>query len=368
MAQEIIIPQFGTSVDTVTILSWKFHEGDKIQKGDLLCEVETDKAAMEIESFYTGTLIKILAEEGDSVAIGQKIAYVGTPGEEVPVEREKPAVAEKISPEVKAMPKVRKLARELGVDLQFVEPGGSRGEITAADVRNSAERTGKTVLELSKNQQAVATRITQSYNEIVPITLNATINVRSILQARKNRAKDSKPVIDAFFALAVARAMERFPLFQYYFDKNRCVHAGGANIGIAISTDEELYIPVVKNRTGDNEPIYDVEFYDRKIRGFRKKANNGNFKQEDFEKGVFLLSNLGMYPVDFFTVIIPPRYSAALSIGRITTYRECLVSDSSTTIDEQMVRVMLSVDHRFINGRLAAQFIEEIKTLIETSR
>lgn len=376
MAQQIIIPQFGTSVDKVTVLSWKVREGEAVKKGDLLCEVETDKSAMEIESFYNGTLIKVLAGEGDEVSIGEVIAYLGEPGEKVSEEETvssstRPSAGrtvDKSNGGIKAMPKVRKLAGELGVDLHDIKPTGASGEITEQDVRVRHGGTAGTgaVIELSKNQKAVAARIKQSYSEIIPINLSATINVRSIERARTKIAEDTggiKPSFDAFFAAAAVNAMGTFPRFQYYYDHDRLIHAGGPNVGVAVSTDEELFIPVVKGASGKG---ISVEQADTVIRGYKRKAREGSFRREDFEGGVFLLSNLGMYPVDSFTLIIPPRYSAALSIGRSRIVRDGLLRDSSTTIDDHVVTVLLSVDHRFINGRAAAVFLEELKTLLES--
>jgi len=400
MAQQIIIPQFGTSVDRVTILSWKTGEGDRVKKGDLLCEVETDKSALEIESFYTGTILKILAREGDEVCIGGIIAYIGEPGEELPETPSfplapGPAVQEPadggknelyadpdrsaagIAAVVKAMPKVRRLARELGVDIAALEPSGESGVVTEADVRSAGVRERcAPVIELSKTQKSVAARIRQSYNEIIPINLTATINVQSIFEVRRQAGEkgNRKPSVDAFFIYAAARAMEKYPKFQYYFDNGRLIHAGGVNIGIAVSTGEDLYIPVTKGAAGaagdpdagdTGSAAIVIGNLDAEIKRFKKQAEKRSFLQDDFEDGVFLISNLGMYPVDTFSVIIPPCYSGALSIGRVFTSREPLIHDGSALIDERIVTVMLSVDHRFINGRLAAEFLEELKNQIE---
>lgn len=383
MAQQVIIPQFGTSVDRVTILSWHAGEGDEVKKGDILCEVETDKSALEIESFYTGTLIKVLAGEGDEVGIGDIIAYVGKPGEKI----ETPAAAAENgtdrAPEnlsgggtstassgaarvpdprvnVQAMPKVRKLARELGVALPSVIGTGKNGVITENDVRRAAGSGGAgegDTIELSKHQRAVAAGLRRSYSEIIPINLTATIKVGSVWRARNAAAE--KPAFDAYFIYAAARAMEKMQKFQYFFGGDRLIHAGGPNVGLAVSRGEELYIPVIKETAA-------VESIDRQIRGYRRQAETGGFRQNDLEDGVFLVSNLGMYPVDTFTLIIPPRYSAALSIGRIRTSREPLVSSGDAAIEERVVTVQLSVDHRFINGRTAAEFLTELKSQVES--
>ncbi len=354
MANNIIIPHFGTSVDRVTILSWKAGEGDTVNKGDLLCEVETDKSALEIESFYSGTLLKILVEEGAEAGTGEIIAYIGEPGEQVPDAPAQTAA-------VRAMPKVRRLARQMKVDICAVRPTGSGGVITEADVRRAAvERItasdSRNTITLSKNQQAVASRVRKSYEEIIPITLTADVTMKALLKAR-GRAED-KPAFDAYFVYAAARAMEKYPKFQYYFAGDRLVHTGGPNIGLAVSIEEELYIPVIKNPA-------DVPTIDSQIRKFQQHAAEKNFRQEDFDDGVFLISNLGMYPVDTFTLIIPPRYSGALSVGRVRTSREPLLYNGDATIEAGVATLQLSVDHRFINGRLAAEFLTELKRQIE---
>jgi pyruvate dehydrogenase E2 component (dihydrolipoamide acetyltransferase) len=382
MAQQVIIPQFGTSVDRVTILSWKAGQGDTVKKGDLLCEVETDKSALEIESFFTGTLLKVLAEEGSEVGIGEIIAYIGEPGEKVPdaPAGQSAAAAASLPPAeasaspagqtmagnggaVQAMPKARRLARQMKVDIAAVRPAGSGGVVTEADVRRAAvERitasNNRNVIELSKNQRAVASRVKQSYGEIIPITLTATINMDTVMKARGRSAE--KPSFDAYFVYAAARAMEKYPTFQYFCSGtgDGLIHAGGPHVGVAVSSGDELYIPVIKNPAA-------VRSIDSQIREFQRQAESNQLRQDDLEDGVLLLSNLGMYPVDTFTLIIPPRYSGALSIGRVRASREPLLYSGDATIESHVVTVQLAVDHRFINGRLAAEFVTELKRQIE---
>ena len=205
----------------------------------------------------------------------------------------------------------------------------------------------------------MAARLKQSYGEIIPITLSAEVNMKAVLKARsRSREKIS---FDAYFVYAAARAMEKYPKFQYFCSDagDRLIHAGGPNVGLAVSSGEELYIPVIKNPAA-------VRSIDSQIRQFQRQAENNQLRQVDLEEGVFLISNLGMYPVDSFTLIIPPRYSGALSIGRVRSSREPLLYNGDATVESRVATLQLSVDHRFINGRLAAEFLTELKQQIES--
>ncbi len=388
MATEVIIPQFGTSIDNVTLLAWLKDEGEEVKRGDVLCEVETDKATMEVESFVDGVLLKQVAKSGSEVQIGSLIAYIGKKGEELPETETKPEAEvsamshdssvqqDQSSPgietpkvsgnsNVKVSPKIRKLARDLEVNLSTVVATGKDGRVTEKDIRDavpdssvSAGSGGKNVT-CSKNQLAVSRTIQKSYQEIIPLNVVSKIKMASAIAKRKSFQEEYKQklVFDSIFIYAVSRTIKLFPRFCCYYENDSLVGPAGVNIGVAIGTEADLYIPVVKN--ADTKTIEEIN---REVIGFSEKADKGTLSIEEMADGVFTISNLGMYPVDFFNVIIPPQQSGALAIGNI---EELPVFAGKTLSVEPVAKVMLSVDHRFINGRVAGEFIAEFKKNIE---
>jgi pyruvate dehydrogenase E2 component (dihydrolipoyllysine-residue acetyltransferase) len=388
MATEVIIPQFGTSIDNVTLLAWLKDEGEEVKRGDVLCEVETDKATMEVESFVDGVLLKQVAKAGSEVQIGSLIAYIGKKGEELPETETKPEAEvsamshdssvqqgqsspgielPKVSgnSNIRVSPKIRKLARDLEVNLSTVVATGKDGRVTEKDVRDaaldssaSAGSGGKNVT-CSKNQLAVSRTIQKSYQEIIPLNVVSKIKMASAIAMRKSFQEEYKQKLafDSIFIYAVSRTIKLFPRFCCYYENDSLVGPAGVNIGVAIGTEADLYIPVVKN--ADTKTIEEIN---REVIGFSEKANKGTLSIEEMADGVFTISNLGMYPVDIFNVIIPPYQSSAMAIGNI---EELPVFAENTFSVEPVAKVMLSVDHRFINGRVAGEFIAEFKKNIE---
>ena len=376
MATEVIVPQFGSSADTVTILSWLKNEGEKVNRGDVLCSVETDKSAIEIESFVEGVLLKQLVEVGSEVETGAVIAYVGEAGEEVSELPQQAApnvftsveTSDAASVEVtklKATPRVRKLARELAVDLSTIIGTGKDNRITEDDVKKAAGSLNKTTtsggrdLSLSRNQLAVARRIRKSHKEIITLNVISKICMSSAINRREFLYQEcgQKITFDTLFICAVSRTLKDFPRFCCYYDGEELVNRSKVNVGITISTETDLYIPVVKNAEGKSFTEINNE-----VKTFVEKANEGTLSAEEMTGAVFTVSNLGMYPVNCFNVIIPPQQSGALSIGSI---EEVPVFREKTLTAEPVVTVILSVDHRFINGRVAAEFIAKFKRIME---
>jgi len=386
MATRVIIPHFGTSVDQVTLIRWLKEVGEPIRRGEGLCEIETDKAVSELESFAEGVLLKRIVEAGADVQIGSVIAYIGQPGEEaptgenevekseshspqVPQEKEK-EVEEKPMPrerhEIKASPKVRRLAKDSGVDLSRVEPTGRDGRITEDDVRALSEGPGGlediavTEKVLSENQRAVIRRITRSHNEIVPLNLVAQIKMERAIAKRQKLQENSNRKIsfDAIFVHAVSRVMREFPDFRCYFSQDKIFSLDQVNVGLAISTDDALYIPVVQNADGKS-----LQEIDGEIKAFVEKARESGLTPHEISGATFTISNLGMFPVEIFNVIIPPGQSGALAIGCIRSVP--VVQDDHTLSAEPVVKVLLSVDHRLINGRIAGKFLNRLIQIIE---
>lgn len=382
MATQVIIPHFGTSVDRVILVQWLKEEGEPVARGDVLCEIETDKAVSELESFAEGVLLKRMVDAGADVQIGSVIAYVGRPGEEVPAGENEVKMLEPPSqkeiyvekeehvsgrrPEIKASPKVRRFAKNSGVDLSEVKPTGRDGRITEDDVRGMSEGlrvsqdVAVTETPLSQNQLAVIRRISRSQKEIVPINLAGRINMKNAIANHRElrEESDQKISFDAIFICAVSRAMKEFPDFLCYFNNDKLFCVKQVNVGLAVSTEDNLYVPVVRN--ADSKSLREI---DGEIRAFVEKAQKTGLAPDDISGATFTISNLGMFPVESFNAVIPPEQSGALAVGCIRP--EPVFKDYRIISAEPMMRVVLSVDHRIINGRLAGEFLGRIIRIIE---
>ncbi|MDP6438572.1 MAG: dihydrolipoamide acetyltransferase family protein [Candidatus Brocadiia bacterium] len=390
MATSVIVPDYGTSVDHVVLRAWLKDEGDPVRRGDLLCELETDKASTELEAFADGVLLRRLVEEGSEVEIGTVIAYIGEPGEQLPepqAEAGEPAPSEAQAPAAAsrkpagqpregagapqapraASPLVRKLARERGVDLSQLSGTGSGGKITREDVLRAAEKPSVPASEaagrelvLSDNQMSVMRTITRSAGEIIPINLVGRINMAATLARREQLLSElgRKVTYDAFFVAGIAEVLGDFPRLRSRLVDGKLMCSDEVNIGFAVSTEDELYLPVI--RDADRKSIAKL---DEEIAVLAGKARGGTLALGDLSGAALTISNLGMYPVEWFSLIIPPDQSAALAIGAV---EDVLVLGRDGAVGtEPIARVLLSVDHRFINGREAARFLAALKDAME---
>ena len=366
MATEIKMPDLGTTVEQVTLIAWLKNPGDPVKRGEALCEVETDKATSELESVAQGVLLKQMVKAGTEIEVGTIIAYVGKEGESIdapapaspttPTESKPHAQAQTRQTDVKVSPMIRNLAQRKGIDLSTVSGTGPGGQITRTDVLNATKAPPATAsspaasaeITLSKNQLGVARTIGKSYREIIPISVFAKISMTVAIARREKKASSGQKLsYDAIFIHAVAAAMKQAPRFQCYFDNDKLAPAGAVNVGVAISRGDDLFIPVIRNADAKS-----IEQIDQEVRAFADKAGRGALTLEEMSGATFTISNLGMLPIEAFTAVVPPQQSGVLTIGSIN-------ADNITT-------VILTVDHRFINGRQAAEFVTAVKKHMES--
>lgn len=362
MSVAIKIPDIGTTVSTVTLAKWLRKEGDMVNRGDMLCEIETDKAVSELESIAEGTILKILVSDGTVLEQGTVIAYVGKKGEPVPdINAETALIKETNSSEsfgshsdkLNVPPLIRNLAKTHGVDIKSVTGTGPGGRITKEDVMRATEKV------LSSNQAVIARQVLQSQREIPPIHMECKINMSGILNKRREILEKTgfKISFDAFIIHTIAKIIKQFPHFRSKIRNERIVESDNINIGIAISCDSELYVPVIHH--ADNKVFNEIN---HDILQYLEKSKEGRFNQEELSGATFSISNLGMFPVLSFQAIIPPDQAAILSIGAI---EETPLVKSNQVIIAPIAIFTLSVDHRLINGREAAEFLSSMKTEIE---
>jgi pyruvate dehydrogenase E2 component (dihydrolipoamide acetyltransferase) len=367
MATAIRMPDFGTAVDEVRLVKWLVEEGESVTRGRILAEIETDKAASELESVADGVLLKQSVPAGESVKAGTVIAYVGRAGETAPEETPAaagvaasaatapPAKAPAAAPRVS--PLVSNLARKLGVDLSSVRGTGESGTITREDViRASKSAAAPAGEQLPRAQAAVARAVVKSAQEIPHLRVSMSIDMTAALKLRAGGAP--RVSYDAIFLRAMALAAQAVTVVTARLEGERVIRPEKIDIAVAVGFDNQLYLPVVRDAGGKN-----LQHIESELGALATRARNGDLRIEDTAGACMALSNLGMYPVDSFDAIIFPGQSTILSLGAVGR-RPVVVEDRIEV--RPVVTVSLAADHRLINGRTAAEFLARLKQIIES--
>ncbi|MHC4501543.1 MAG: dihydrolipoamide acetyltransferase family protein, partial [Planctomycetota bacterium] len=381
MAREVRLPQLGQTMEEGTIVGCLVKIGDEVKKGDVIFEVETDKAALEMESPDDGFVKYILAEIGQTLPVGEALMVLGDKDEDVPesfvdslkcVAPSGEAVSDTASvapvqaqarpageqDKVKASPRAKRLAGELGVDLAAIAGTGPAAKITEQDVRDAAESQSKAVgaetniggnLPLSRLQKITAERMLQSKREIPCFYLTVKTDVTELVEFRAefNRTSDVKVSYNDFILRAVAIAMEDFRVMTGRFAGDRIELADSIDIGLAISVPDGLVAPVVKNV--NKKGVVEIA---RETQLLIEKARNKKLTLSDLEGGSITVSNLGAFGIDSFIPIVVPGQSSILGMGRIT---DTCVPSNSDIETRKLMCMSLSVDHRVTSGAYAAQ-------------
>jgi len=394
---QVTMPQAGQTMEEGTIVAWLKAEGEAVKKGEVIAEIETDKAVFEFESPEGGTLLKILQPEGATVSVLTTIALIGEPGEDVEATlRGLLAAAPKPTPsesapapstgaegvqagavpgegegvELKVSPAARKLARELGVDLSKMALGtGPGGRITADDVEKFAGARGATAAEaaagaaasavrrpMSKMRKAVAGAMQASKQTIPHFYLRVTIDARPLLAFWEAQKAAFPCTITDVLIFAASRALMEFPQLRSRLETGEIAEFPSANIGIAVATDEGLIVPVVVGAEGMG-----LERIAAEARRVIDAARGGRL--EGLGKGVFTITNLGMFGVEEFAAIINPPEAAILAVGAV---REDVIVEKGVVHPGRVMTMTLSADHRIVDGAVAAKFAARLKGLLES--
>ncbi len=377
MAVAIRLPDMGTNVEECKVHAWRVQVGELVKRGEVLAEIETDKAVAELESTAEGVLLKQVVAAGVLAQTGDILAYVGQAGESIP---ESPAAAARDVPAkavppvgseasdfsaARVSPMVKNLAAKMGVDLATVHGTGVGGVITRDDVlktknsgpaASSATGAGVTV---SRGQAAVARIVTQSWKETPHIFISMSIDMTAVVKARGSKDDQrARPSFDAFFLKALASAAESFPVFASRWDGERVVKNPGINIAFAVSAGDELFLPVIRDVNTKS-----LDAVQSEILAIAGSVRAGTLKPEQMTGGCMALSNLGMYPVEAFEGIIFPGHSSILTVGAA---RETPVAVDGRVEIRPIANATLAVDHRLINGKGAAEFLAKVKQILES--
>lgn len=383
MTINILMPGVGAGDSYGRVVQWLKSKGDRVAVGDMLAEIETDKAVLELESFDEGMLQDIIVNAGDEeVAAGTVIAVLSGSSDEP---AQAPATGNEPASEIKrqfASPSARRLARQLDVDISTLRGSGPKGRVVRIDIEKAAEQassvpvkhpapvtpaTASTPAETvphSLMRKTIARRLQESKQQIPHFYLTVDCRMDALLMmrgqinqdlSRLNRAL--KITINDILVYAVARAMARVPEVNIRWTEHAIERNSTIDISVAVSTEKGLVTPVVRDAQQKS-----LETISRELLGYVSKARSGQLAPADYEGGGLTISNLGTHGVKSFSAIINPPQAAILAFGSVE--KQPIVQDDALAIGHIMA-VTLSADHRAIDGAAGARFLAELKFLLE---
>jgi pyruvate dehydrogenase E2 component (dihydrolipoyllysine-residue acetyltransferase) len=441
---EIQMPKLSDTMTEGTLVTWKKKKGDQVSAGEVLAEIETDKATMEWESPEDGTLTEIYVQEGGKVNIGDKIAFIRGEGEEAPkqetpeqkkqeepkpaeqktkkqqAETEKPAPAEAEQKEtappqkqgveavsaardegrkeeplpkqekvegarVKASPVARRVAAELSVDLSIVKGTGPDGRITETDVRAAAKtktveagvspaakqttrlplHSGESArIQLSGMRKIIAQRLVESLGPVPHFYLTIDVNAGPLMEAREELksagegADAAKITVNDFVLKAAVMAAAKVPRVNASFDNDAIVQYADVDLGVAVAIEDGLLTPVI--RAAQDKSLREISALAKDL---AQRARNKKMKPEEFQGGTFTVSNLGGMGVDSFSAVINPPQGFILAVGKVTKIP--IVDDCDQVMVGHRMSITMSCDHRVIDGALGAEYLKELRHLLE---
>ena len=393
-ANVVRLPQLGQTMEEGTIVGCLVKVGDEVKKGACIFEVETDKATLEVESPAEGFVKAILAKNEQTLLVGDVLLVLGDKDEEVPqafidslssgsaaatapqetpVEKAAPQAAPaKKAGRVSASPRAKKLAKDMGVDIQTVTGTGKGGRITEDDIKNAAKGGAKpakaaasgeialgAVIPVNKLQKITAQRMLQSKREIPCFYLTARVDVTDMVKHRVklNETSDTKIAYNDFIIKAVAAGLAKFPIMTGQLDGDTIKAADTVNVGLAMSVPEGLIVPAVKDAQKK-----DVAAISRDSKALIEKARNGKLKLTDLEGACITISNLGAFGVESFIPVVVPGQCSILGIGQIS---DTCVPENGGIVIRKLMLMTLSVDHKVANGAYAAQFLDFTREYLE---
>jgi pyruvate dehydrogenase E2 component (dihydrolipoamide acetyltransferase) len=417
MSSQVTLPRLGQGMESGTIVKWLKSEGEKVEKGEPLYELDTEKVTQEVEADVGGVVLKILAQEGQEIEVGKTVAVIGEEGEEVPEEPETP---DRVEPEeggaeagveepaeapareeerergreagtheevgagqappaptdggrVKASPLARRIAKERGVDLKALRGTGPEGRIVAEDVERSgtapspgvaaptAAPTEVEVVELTRMRQTIARRLTEAWQAphfqiAMSVDMSAAIRLRETLVARTKEG-GVRPTYSDVLTKVCALALMRHRAINAHFTEGKVHQYPTANIGIAVAVPDGLIVPVIPGCESLTIPqIADAR------KDIVDRARGGKLQTSDLVNGTFTISNLGMYGVERFIAVLNPPQVTILAVGAI---EERAVVEDGQVMAQPRLELTLSCDHRAVDGAVASEFLADVKAFLE---
>lgn len=417
---EVTMPRLSDTMEEGELARWLKNVGDEVEKGDVIAEIETDKATMDLEAFEAGVLEKQLVEEGTVVPIGQAVAVIGDgsgasggsggepePAAEEPAEKEEPAVEDEAaedeepaeeeapaedepaeSPKVEQQngdklrmsPLARKLARDNDIDLDTVKGTGPDGRIIRADIEAAIDGKGakqegaasappkpaadggdSDVIPLNKIRKVTAKRLTESQS-VPHFFLTNVVNVDKLVALRADvnaglADQGIKVSLNDFIIKAVAIALRLHPEANASFNGDSILQHRRVNVGVAVATDAGLLVPVVAD--ADRKSLSEIGAEVVELAGL---ARDGKLKLDQMSGGTFSVSNLGMFGIDEFTAMLNPPEAGILAVGAASP--EPALRDGEL-VEVSKMKITLTVDHRAMDGATGAAFLRDLKGILE---
>ena len=421
MSVNILMPALSPTMEEGTLAKWLVKEGDRIQSGDLIAEIETDKATMEFEAVDEGIIGKLLVTEGsEGVKVNSPIANILDDGEDLevqekiditlqgelieltgisaaPLETKNPltGVAQTSSLRIFATPLARRLAKENGVDLGSINGSGPHGRIVKNDVlninafspianqetladpvlrTNTVQASGSSVenlyadrefkeIPLNSMRKTVATRLTEAKQNIPHFYLRKEIKIDELLQVRSRlnahlAERNNKLSINDFIIKSCALALQSVPMANAVWAEDKILQLKPSDIAVAVSVEDGLFTPII--RDADEKSLSNLS---KEMKELAEKARSKKLMPSEYQGGSFSISNLGMFGVDDFDAVINPPHGAILAVGR--GLKKPIVNDDDTISVANVMSLTLSVDHRVIDGALGADLLQNIAKYLE---
>ncbi len=407
MAFEVLMPQLGLTMEEGTVSEWKKHEGDAVKVGDVILEITTDKLTNEVTSEFEGTLLKIVAQEGEDVPVKGLLAYIGQPGEAVggasapaaapaetapvaaaPAAAPAPAPAAANGKRIRISPLARKTAAKLGVDYSGLTGSGSSGRITQKDIFAAAEAQknapaavapaaapaakpaarsgglelmeGDTVVKLAGMRKVVAERMWASHNEIPPVTQNIKVDVTALMKFRKMLLAETgkKYSVNDLILKATAKCLRQHPEMLVSYDGDRIIQRAHVNLGVAVALDAGLIVPVI--RDADKMGL---DALSAAAKDLAARAKENKLTPDEYKGSTFTVSNLGMFGIETFTPIINQPDAAILGVCAIAD--ELDMDEEGKLYKKQVMRLSVTLDHRLLDGAVVAKFEMDLRDLLQ---
>ncbi len=400
MAEIIRMPKLSDTMTEGVVASWQKKVGDAVKNGELIAEIETDKATMEFESFYDGVLLHIGVEKGQSAPVDSILAIIGAKGEDIssllsgtptaspvakpsaptpaaPAPTPVPVAAAVVNPvvsdasgRVKASPLAKKIASDKGIDINTIAGSGDNGRVVKRDIENFAPQqasfstpafTGAAYTEepVSQMRKVIAKRLAESKFSAPHFYLTLDIDMDNAMAARKavNDAGDTKISFNDMVVKATASALRKNPKINSSWLGDKIRYNNHINIGIAVAVPDGLLVPVVRN--ADQKGMAQIG---AEVKDFAQKAKDKKLQPADWEGNTFTISNLGMFGIEEFTAIINPPDSCILAVGGI---KQVPVVKNNQVVPGNVMKVTLSCDHRVVDGATGSAFLQDLKRYLE---
>jgi pyruvate dehydrogenase E2 component (dihydrolipoamide acetyltransferase) len=393
MSSRVVMPKLTDTMEEGVVVKWRKREGEAVATGDVLAEIETDKAVMDLESFSSGILRKILASEGETVKAGTLIAVVAEPDEDIepvlkqttaPAPKPPAAAGSKESPQkkeaprkpeaqpaaadrIKVSPRARAMAAERGIDLAAVKGTGPGGRIVERDLEAPREpaakvpagRPGDVTRPLSQMRKAIARATTQSKAPVPHFYLTIEIDMAEAERLRRliKQTAGTHPSLNDLIIKAAAMALVRHPEINVSYEGEALRQHASIDIGVAVGLEDGLISPVLRNCGSKSLTQISAE-----MRDLIERARNKRLSPQEYTGATFSISNLGMYDVESFIAVLIPPEAAALAVGAV---RDVTSLEDGTAKVSRRMKVTMSCDHRILDGLQGAKFLREFKRLLE---